>query len=337
MATLLVPEQHATIMAAIGAASSGDVISIAAGTYSGYIYSAVTNLTFTGRTTDPTQVVITNGANPYTLVIGTGSVVSNLTVNYTGGGSGARYAIVGLGFSAVIVVSNVHINTDCSGIGPSGWGSTINRCKIVCTHKATTNQTYGIYQTATGGGTPTSIGATLVVDFNWVGILTAAGTAVNSVFYTSYIKNASLIGLRALNQFNTISVRDGSSGYAGIIVDAGGTSTNCLSYGWATATIGDYSFGAGSTNTNNLDSSDVTSSGKPVFADEANDDFHVDATGIAYHSGSYAFQAAYSAFLDGLDGVAFDNPPSRGAYEYVAPSGGTTTNARCRLGLKLGI
>lgn len=337
MAVLLVPEQHATIMAAVGAASSGDTISIADGTYTEYVYSAVTNLTFAGRTTDPTKVVVTNGANAYTMVVADGSVVTNLTVNYTGGGSGARYAVVGLGFSAVIVVSNVHINTDCSGIGPSGWGSTINRCKIVCTYKATINQTYGIYQTATGGGTPTSIGSTLVVDFNWAQVYTRNATVVNTVTHTSYVKNTSLIGIYAMHHYNNITVLDGSSGYGGLAVNTNGTSTNCLSYGWASATYGDYAYGANTTNTNNLGSADVASSGKPVFVDEANDDFHVDPTGIAFHSGIYTFQSTYNAFLDGLDGVAFDDPPSRGAYEYAAPAGGTTADVRCRLALKLGI
>ncbi|QDP48076.1 MAG: hypothetical protein Unbinned5179contig1001_32 [Prokaryotic dsDNA virus sp.] len=336
MATLLVPESYADINTAVAAASNGDTISIADGTYTEYIYNTK-QLTYTGRTTDPTGVVITNGANAYTMVIGTGSVVTGVTVNYTGGVGAARYAIVGMSFTAVITVVNVHINTNASGIGPSGWGTTIDRCKIVCTYKDVGYATYGIYQTASGSGTPTSVGSTLVLDFNHAQIYAENITVVNSVTYTSYVRNASIRGMYATHLFNCIAVLDGPNGYSGIGVANGGSSTNCLAFGWDGSSYGDYTFGSGTTNTNNLRGTDVTASGQPVFIDSANDDFRVAPAGVAYHSGSYTFQSTYNAFLNDLAGTAFDDPPSRGAYEHVASGGGTTTNARCRLGLKLGI
>jgi len=338
MATLLVPETHATINAAVAAASNGDVISIADGTYAEYIYNTK-QLTYTGRTNDPSGVVITNGANSYTMVIGSGSFVTNATVNYTGGVGGARYAIVGWSFSAVIGVANVHINTNASGIGPSGFGSTVDRCKIVCTYKGVGYATYGIYQTAAGSGTPTSVGSTLVLDFNHAQIYARHTTVVNTVVHTSYVRNSSLRGIYCSHQFNNIASLDSSATtHSGIgVFGSGGTSANCIAFGWQNATVGDYDYAAGSTNANNLGGSDVTASGQSVFVDAASDDFHVNQAGVAYHSGTYTFQSTYNAFLNDLDGVRFDNPPSRGAYEHVASGGGTTTNARCRLGLKLGI
>tara|TARA_R110002074_G_scaffold309555_1_gene480356 strand:- start:2308 stop:3318 length:1011 start_codon:yes stop_codon:yes gene_type:complete len=336
MAILLVPESHATINAAVAAASNGDVISIANGTYSEYVYNTK-QLTYAGRTTDPSGVVITNGANSYTMVIGDGSVVTGVTVNYTGGVGAARYAIVGMNFNAVIIVFNVHVNTNASGIGPSGWGSTVDRCNVVSTYKDTGYSTYGIYQTSSGGGTPTSIGSTLVLDFNHAQIYTENATVVNSVTHTSYIRNSSLRGIYATYHYNNIASLDGTGGHSGIGVVSGGRSSNCIAFGWSGSAVGDYSYGSGSTNTSNLDSSDVTSSGESVFADASSDDFHIDPAGVAYHSGSYTFQSTYGAFLNDLDGVRFEDPPSRGAYEHVAAAGGTTTNARCRLGFKLGI
>lgn len=339
MATILVPEQESTIMGAVAVSRSGDVISIAAGTYSEYVAPTVTGLVFTGRTTDPSQVVITSApgaTHTVNLASSSGTSIGNLTVNFTNGGSGARYGIVST--SAVVVVSNVVVNTDCSGIGPLGWGSTIDRCKVTCTYKSTSNTTYGIYQTASSGsGTPTSIGSTLVVDFNWAQIYARYTTIVNTTTHTSYKKNASLIGAYASHLYNVASVSDVTGGWAGIRVNSSGSSTNCLAFGWASASNGDFYLPGGTTNTNNLDSSDVTSSGESVFADASSDDFHIDPAGVAYHSGSYTFQSTYSAFLNDLDGVRFEDPPSRGAYEHVAAAGGTTTNARCRLGLKLGI
>ena len=336
MATLLVPEVHADINTAVAAASDGDTISIADGTYNEFI-STTKQLTYSGRTTNPAGVVITSGASTRTLAIGNGSVVANMTVEYTGGVGGARYAIKGVVASSVITVVNVHINTNASGIGPSGFGSTIDRCKIVCTYKNTGYPTYGIYQTATGSGTPTSVGSTLVLDFNHAQIYAEPITVVNSVTHTSYVKNTSIRGIYATHHFNNIAVLDGPNGFSGIGVANGGSSSNCLAFGWTGSSYGDYTFGSGSTNTNNLRSADVTASGKPVFVDIANDDFRVDPTGIAYHSGTYAFQSTYNTFLNDLVGTPFDNPPSRGAYEHVASSGGTSTDVRCRLGLKLGI
>tara|TARA_R100000353_G_scaffold28972_1_gene24116 strand:+ start:4844 stop:5857 length:1014 start_codon:yes stop_codon:yes gene_type:complete len=337
MATLLVPEVHADINTAVAAASDGDTISIADGTYTEYIANTK-QLIYTGRTLDPTGVVITNGAYAYTMVLGNGSVVANVTVNYTGGVGGHRYAIGAQGpHTAVLVISNVHINTNASGIGRLGFGSTIDRCKIVCTYKNTGYPTYGIYQTATGSGTPTSVGSTLVLDFNHAQIYAEPITVVNSVTHTSYVRNTSIRGIYATHHFNNIAVLDGPNGFSGIGVANGGSSSNCLAFGWTGSSYGDYTFGSGSTNTNNLRSADVTASGKPVFVDIANDDFRVDPTGIAYHSGTYAFQSTYNTFLNDLVGTPFDNPPSRGAYEHVASSGGTSTDVRCRLGLKLGI
>tara|TARA_R100000697_G_scaffold915_1_gene1974 strand:+ start:288 stop:1295 length:1008 start_codon:yes stop_codon:yes gene_type:complete len=335
MATLLVPEDHATINAAVTAASNGDSISIANGTYNELINNSK-QLVYSGRTTDPTGVVITDGSSTRTMAIGAGSVVTNLTIEYTGGVGGHRYAITG---SGAINVINVNINTNASGIGPSGFGSTVYRCRIECTYKGVAYPTYGIYQTATGSGTPTSVGSTLVLDFNWAQIFARYITVVNTVTHTSYVKNTSLRGIYASHHFNNIaSLNSSTTTHSGIgVFGSGGTSTNCIAFGWQNATAGDYNVAGGSTNTNNLGGSDVTASGQSVFVDAANDDFHVNPNGVAYHSGSYAFQSTYNQFLNDLDGVRFDNPPSRGAYEHVASGGGTTTNARCRLGLKLGI
>jgi hypothetical protein len=176
-----------------------------------------------------------------------------------------------------------------------------------------------------------------VLDFNHAQIYAVNTTVVNTVTHTSYKRNTSLRGIYATHVYNGIAALDGTGGHSGIGIANNGTSTHCVSFGWTSASQGDYNYGSGSTNTSNLDSSDVTSSGQPVFIDAANDDFRVAAAGVAYHSGSYTFQSTYNAFLNDLAGTAFDDPPSRGAYEHVASGGGTTTNARCRLGLKLGI
>jgi hypothetical protein len=340
MAVLLVPEQYSTIVSAIGAAAStGDTISIAAGTYNEYVYGAGKDITYIGRTSNPADVIITHGATSYTMVLGDRSTVANLTVNYTGGSGG--YAIIGVSLGgsarATATLSNLLINTTANGIGQCGWGSTFDRCRVECTYKGTGYATWGIYQTASGSGTPTSIGSTLVLDFNHAQIYAEHTTVVNSVTHTSYVRNTSLRGIYATHLYNSIASLDGSNGYSGIGVAIGGSSTHCVSFGWTSASQGDYSYGSGTTNTSNLDSADVTASGTSVFVDAANDDFNVNGSGVAFQSGTYSFQSTYGAFLNDLAGNRFNNPPSRGAYEYVAPSGGTSTNVRCRLGLKLGI
>lgn len=89
--TRSVPSQYSTINAAINAAVSGDIISIASGNFNQAVVvpSTKTNLTITGAGKTATRIYV--GANQDAMqVLGTNILVKNLTLENTAGAAGAQ-------------------------------------------------------------------------------------------------------------------------------------------------------------------------------------------------------------------------------------------------------
>lgn len=332
MATILHPEDgHANIQACITAASNGDTISIADGTYTEQITTAAkVGLTIVSRGTDRTKVVIQSAANYQTVRLNYLCTMANLTIKYTGTGSSITdgYAIRGVTSTSSFILHNLYVESDWGGVRDMNHQCVIDRCHFRCTYLATGHHTFGMYSNYGAAGT--TITATLLTDFNWGGIYFPTSVSANCTVYTSIVKNASMRGIYSFTHANNVAHLDNAAnGWGGITGSgAGGTSSAYgLAWGW-----GSNDFRNITTITNELDTADVTADGNPVFVDQAALDLHLDGTGLAVGSGAPA------GVTNDLDGVRFDTPPSRGCYEYVA-GGASTTRAhqRCSLGLGLGL
>ncbi len=151
-ATLLVPSQYTTIQAGINAASDGDTVLIAAGTYTG---TGNKNLDFGGR-----DIVVMSESGP-----------ENCTIDCQGTGQGFYFHTGETGDAKVIGLTiKGGNNTYGGGIRINGSSPTIERC-IICNN----NASYGggvyinvgdpgfihctiTYNTATNGGAMYSTG-----------------------------------------------------------------------------------------------------------------------------------------------------------------------------------
>ena len=335
MATLMVPEDgYATIQAAVTAASNNDAISVADGTYNETVTtSGKTGIVITSRGTDRSAVKIVSSTttNGGVVTLTNDSSINNLPGEYTGLTT-TQYAVRSVSGFLTFSVLNCKILSGVHGIHGFATTGRIDQCWVECTSKQTVFPTYGIYSTQGG-----AIGSTVVLDFNHTGMWVTASDIVNSLNYTNQVRLSDQYrGMYAVNIYNSIAVnKSGVVGHGAISTKgSGSTSTNCIADG--TTALRDYAY-EGTSNTNNLGTTDVANSGQPLFVDGPNDAFHVNKAGLSYHSGVYTYQSNNGAFLNDLDGVRFEDPPSRGPYEHVESSAATGIGPRCRLGLKLGI
>ncbi len=329
MATLLVPENYATISAAITAASGGgggDTISIAAGTYNESI--SLTNASdvaiVEGRSGNRADVTITN--NSTVVNIGDGTILRHVTIEDTRvgypGTSAGNYAVSGATGGGIL--RNCHIKTGSGGYASSVSGGVLDRCHIESTEKNSVNKTVGVITTSSA---VINIYSSLVEDFNWTSIyMYGKGNVINCTTFSSYKTSPAYRGIYAQNVYNCVAWNDTNTAslYSGIDADV---VKNCISYGWGNDPyLGTTSLTASYTD---YDPPPAGSSAVavPIFVDMGADDFNINNTGSAYQNGTYEWQTANSVALTDLSGNPFDTSnPAIGCYEYVT-SGGTITNS----------
>ena len=333
MATLLVPESYGSISAAVSAASNGDTISIANGVYTEQVHTgSLSNVIITSRGTDPSAVTIQhNGASAgVTVALDNGCTLVGCTVIYTGAGSypASGHAVGGAGsiYTSAFVLYNCRLMSEWNGIGMFGTGSVIERCRITCT--STGNANIGIYSLT---GAPT-IGSCIIENFRNHSIYARSSTIVNTLIVTNQVYGSHRFSYGD-KQYNNIA-RNQSASTAHSGISAGGGASfclNCTTWGLFAAEVSGVT-----TITAQVYSAAVVADGNDLFVLDGSD-YHVNTAGLSYHSGDYAFQTATGLLLDDLDAVPYDDPPSRGCYEHVAPVTGTRRGARPKIGMGLGI
>lgn len=332
MATLLVPESYGSISAAVSAAGNGDTISVKDGVYTEQVNTgSLGGVTITSRGIDPSAVTIQHhGASAGTTVaLDNGCALVGITVIYTGAGSypAAGLAVGGAGsvYYSAFVLYDCRILSDWNGIGSFGTGSVIDRCHVACT--STGNANIGIYSIL---GAP-YIGSCLIENFRNHSIYARSSTIVNTVIVTGQVFGPHRFSYGE-QQYNVIA-RNQSVGTAHSGIGAAGGSSfcrSCITWGAFADEVDGIT-----TIVDHIYSAAVVTDGNDLFVADGSD-YHVNASGLSYHSGDYTFQTASGQFLNALDGVAYDDPPSRGCYEYVAP-GGAGVRRRIRPRMKMGL
>lgn len=292
MATLLVPETHATINAAIAAAANGDTISIGAGTYTETILSqsGVTAypLHFEGRTGNWADVIITSptpaGSGHGVVSIASGGSISNCSIIFTAAPGGSDYAFTYGSAGGGCQMTNCKVDTSYGGVRAYAAGLTVLASMVESTVKNAVYATWGVRSTVS---TAPNLYSSAFIDFNHAQIyMYGGGDVVNCTVQTDYRKNTSLRGIYCNNSYNNIY--HNNSGLTGFNGTQGNTANvNCISYGETT------DFG-GAAAVASFDSSTVVT---PVFIDEAANNFEVDPAGSAYKNGSYTYQTANGAPL----------------------------------------
>jgi len=335
MATLLVPEQHGSISAALNAASNGDTISIASGTYTEQITTGtLSNVIITSRGTDPTAVVIQhNGVVAgSTVYIGGGCTLTNLTVIYTGAGAYVSNGAAADGLTGTATLFNCHLYSERNGVLRFNAGSIIERCLVECT---SANQAIGVY----AGSAQLLIGSSIVRNFNNHLIYCPGSIVVNTLAVTNQLNvGNSHRFIYALQHYNNVCRNQDptKAGHSGIAANGGATTFSKNSTCWGSFVT---EFSGLTTVTNSITDAQVVADGNDLFVDDANYDFHINNAGLNYQSGDPAFQNTHASFLEDLDGVTYDLANmSRGPYEYVSAGGAKKRNVRLsllRLKLKL--
>ena len=339
MATIQVPADQSTIQAAINAASSGDIINIAAGTYQEELDDSVGNITLQGATGNPEDVIIISSGSTttaHTIDIGADSTIKNLTVYYSGSASSANVnnaplAVKGRGGYVKFHMDNCRVLTLKGGIGYLSQGSTINRVWFESMYKSssgTSNKTWAMYPMASRGGSDPGVIVTSCasIDMNWADFWSLEGPIINTTISTQYNLNDGARRLiyadEVVNCIANIKRPASNDIHSGIVSENSSIIHNNIVHGGSTAAK---DMPSGGTQVNNVKHDDVTF---PLFVNESGSILNVNSTmgqghnirvvsgSQAYRGGTGSYQALGTASF-GLDGKPFNvSNPTIGCFAY---------------------
>ena len=334
MAILEVPSAFATPDLAYAAAVNGDTINIAAGSYTlalatdpaiGGQYTK--EVVIQGATGNPADVTISPPAanTAWILINANNFELRNITFDNTISTS-AGYAIYYVGGTSSII-DNCHINTGNAALYFSNRGYIANRLKVNSTRPyADVLPHYMV--AAWGGARDGTIKNSSVTGYFNVAFYDSSNAGNTVIINCSvYMDTSSPRGLA-----NIIGGFWGSNIYNSacrLETNAAGTSiTDGAIYyqtAFAAGDRGDYntveypsgpSFGGAAKYANDYDNADVVANGLSIFTDVAALNLHPVRSSLIDQNGDTT-----KATGTDLDGLAWNNPPSRGALEYVASGG----------------
>jgi hypothetical protein len=342
-----------TVQGGIDAASAGDTVSIANGTYTENL-DVDKELTLQATTGNAADVIITSSGNGATIRINDDGaadtiIIQDLTIKYTGTSTSNLLSGAVMPTShntEKVTVRRCVIESHSVGIGWHGAGTIIDRCKMTGT--ADNNYNYGILMARLG-----HISACLLVDWRRAGMqvtdASALGTTIKNctVITTAGATKNTLAGIWLIgaNDSSTVGpllynsiVYNGAGGGMGygirindnddvcdiknnLVFDEDGTGTGTMQTKEIYRTSDSDSAGRVLANyvtdhsSGDTDGQATVDSGNAVFTDFDNADYRPNADGSAAGNGLHASVASTD-----LNGNSYANPPAIGCY--ATPSSG---------------
>ena len=333
MATINVPADQPTLAAAYAVAAHFDIINLAAGTHLvpeatsgsppvGLGHGVAVNLSITiqGATGTASDVILSSNGTYHTLQLQTSTItIKDLTIinpDATNAGATMWFAIQSdHSANNALLIDNVIIVSNQSGIYLSGSTSIVNRCNLSITnpHPAHNCAMVGAF----GGKGTWSNNRYWGHNIKYWGFLNA-GVIKSCSFILSPTTTQPVFSATAMNNevYNCSIETDATVG-SGVALRTDGTgkahshvSMNCpnLSLDYYVGTVAAPS---------DISTAMAQASGQDLMVDAATGDAHVNPLGLSYQNGDYA------KIVDpDLDGNNYNSPPSRGCYEETPAAGG---------------
>jgi len=294
---LHVPAAYATIQLAVNAAAPGDVVVIAPGIYNERVDCwGKNNLTLRSSTGDWSSVEISWALPDSTVYMTHNVTIKDMTVVYSGADETKGCLEWAGAPPGTLRVENCYLHS--RGCGVVGGNGTIDMQRTRMRYSGT--GVYGMGVQALDG----TVRSSLIQSFPKGGVYyDQAGLGLHTtVISTTVVHTSGFFGIRADHVHNCL-VYD--SQLWGILAAVGSSYCVC----WDSGTT-DFVWGKGG---DDYDTTDVVADGRPIFTNPAADYHLIGPGSLAIHNGTPV------AFLD-LDGLPYSTPPSRGAFEYVAPA-----------------
>lgn len=314
MAILNVPATYALPSDAALAASSGDTILIQPGTYAeGASVNFPAGVIVTGAGTTPAAVVITRTGTVVNVNRSGDCFLNNLTI-HCASTSGSAAALKG-GNLAEVYATNVYFTSaGVSCVTTTDAGSTYTNCLFSMPMSATAANMDGFRSISSN---PCILKGCVFIGWTGMAINAESSIAINCSAYEDMDTATPTHGFNLGSSHNNAVWAPNTTTYGVRTRGAGQTMgyTSC----WVSGVVTSLYVSSGSTSDGgNYTANNIATNGYPLFVNPpTNMEPHAD--GLAFQNGNNAYALPSTDFA----GNAWNNPPSRGAYEEAPiPSSG---------------